>query len=234
MDLNLALLFNAFDFSFDEAASAEDLQYLEDLISGGYYTVSLGSKYKSESYSVNGGGTYKFGNHCKLDFSLGYNYAKNDVTQKYSDPETGVTVSDRKKTDGDAVIFLLKLEKIFSYTTIGIQANQTLGTNSNTGASYNQRYITGTGAYKFTRRFEGMIRISYNTYKEDEDDFGNEIDRTIWYLTSSLNYDYAKWLRVSLSHSYSYNKDDIYNSKVTRNTVYLSFVFKPLRPYIIR
>jgi len=228
---NLNFTYNKFDFSF---SGAEDTQFLEDLVTEGYYTGFFGSQYKMKNYNVSGGLKHTFPGDITVDLSLGWKYDKNDILQEITDPQTDELISTSKKADGDGITASFKTEKVFSLAKINFNFTCGTGSNANTGASYDQTQTELRYYYYLTHLLTGSVLVRYNIYKSDQSDYGFEIDRRILGITSIFSYNYSKWLSCSLTYSYTKDHNKISHNVTKRNTVFLSLVFKPLRPFIFR
>jgi predicted porin len=171
-----------------------------------------------------------------LNFSLGWRYVETERTSKTSDPETGEMITVSNKGSGSGGTFSLSLQKNFSHTSMRFKADQNVGTNPNTGGTYERRRFSISVSHELTHSLKGDISLSYHDRETDRDDEfgGSEIDRETYYVSPRISYKYNNWLTIAMSYRYSKDKDNRRNREYDRNTFYLQLNFTLLRPYIIR
>lgn len=228
--LNLNYDFNYLHFAY----SGGDTQFIQDLISGGDYTVNFGSDFKSKIHSLSGGLSHEFSNDSQIAVSLRWSHNVQEIKTETTDNATGEKISEKRKPSGDSIDWKITYEKAFTDTRIKFDIDQGTGTNANSDTSFTSRYLTTRVSHYFTRRFSGSLSFRYNIYHADGGDIGYKINRHILYVSSSFSYVWTRWLNVSVGYTYSKNHNKTTHSTTERNTCYVSLNIHPLRPYVFR
>ena len=233
-NLTLNFLFNTFDYKY--SGGSDDNDFLEDIIAGDTFELDFASDYEMDTYNISGGFDHRFSNDLKFDFSIGWRYTETETMGTTGDIRPEGIVYEKTKNSGDGITFSAVIEKKFIDTTIELKTTQNVGKNPNSGAAYEQKRFIARIKHEFTRRLTGSLSLQYYTNNTDgNDEFtNNKIDRNFYYVTTGLNYKYSDWLTVSLNYSHTTGKNNSRNWEVRRNTVYLMFSFRTLRPYIIK
>lgn len=231
---NLMGSYNYMRFKFGGKAEEGDIEFLEDLVSGGDYDVFFGSDFKSKMYSANAGFAYMFRKGSNINASLGCTRNIQNIKTETIDPETGELITETRRPDGNALNYNLGYIYSFSATTIKLNLKQSAGDNANTGASYRSRDLEFRFIHDIDRRLTGNLTLKYYRYHSDEDDFGFEIKRHILYIMSSITYRATRWLNISLNYQYTNNHNKNIGRRIERNSVFAALTFQPLRPFVFR
>lgn len=221
-------------FKFGGRAEEGDIEFLEDLVSGGDYKVFFGSDFKSKMYSANGGLSYLFGKESNINASLGCTRTVQNIKTETTDPETGDLITATRRPDGNTLNYSFGYTYSFSASTIKLNVKQSTGDNANTGVSYKSRDLEFRFMHDIDRRLAGNLILKYYRYHADEDDFGFEIKRHILYIMSSVTYRATRWLNISLNYQYTNNHNKNIGRRTQRNTVFAALTFQPLRPFVFR
>ncbi len=224
--------YSLFDFKFN-LDDEGDTDFLEDIVGGEGLELFFATDYELDNFSITFGFTYDFSNNLQLDLSGGWRYTKSERSNETIDPQTGELVADKAENSGDGGIFALSLSKNFAYTTITFKASQNIGSNPDTGASYEYSRLSLLINHDFTNRLKGRVSFAYIHRETDKDDeFGFEQDRDTYLIDPALAYTYSKWLTVQFGYRYSKNENNITNTTTDRNTFFLELRFKLSEPYI--
>ncbi len=232
--LNLSANYSSFDFTFGGEGTG-DTDFLEDIVAGqDSFELFFDSDYELENYNVSGGASHEFDKNLICSANVGWRYTKNDKTNRTVDAETGDIITTRTKTSGDSFTFSADLTKIFSRNELKIRVSQNVGTNPDTGASYENLRISALLRYILTNRLKGTVIFQYNLQNTDRgDEFGFEVDRDTYYVYGSLIYRYSRRLNIQLGYRYSRNENNISGSDRDRNSLFLGFGYRPQKPFIL-
>lgn len=231
---NITGTYSTFDFAFDGDLSTRDRDFFEDLIGSGDFDLLFGSKYKTNTYTVSAGFDHSFSRHFRLSASLGWRYTKNDSTSESEDVESGETVINRKRNSGDGVIFDLTLEKEFKRTRCMLSANHNVGTNPDTGESYEATRVLCSVTHPFTGQLRGSASVQFRHNESDpSDEFPSVTDRDLYTVYAQLSYACRQWMDISLGYRFYRNDNKLSSRKVDRNTIFGTITLKPLRPMVL-
>jgi predicted porin len=232
--LRLTGNYSKFDFAFDDTLSARDRERFEDLIGSGDLQLLFGSKYKTETYTVSAGFDHSVSRDLRLSASLGWRYTETDSTSENEDVETGELVRSRRRSSGDGITGDLTLAKEFGRTRLRLSANHNVGTNPDSGESYEATRVLCAVNHDFNGRLRGNLTFQYRHNESDaSDEFPSVTDRDIYSVSALLSYDWRRWLGFSLGYTFSRNENKIVDRRTDRNTVYSMISLKPLRPMVI-
>ncbi|MCX8125423.1 MAG: outer membrane beta-barrel protein, partial [Spirochaetes bacterium] len=231
---NLIGSYNYMRFKFGGKADEGDIDFLEDLVSGGDYEVFFGSDFKSKMYSASAGLAYMFGKGSNINASLGWIRNVQNIKTETTDPETGDLITATRRPDGNTLNYNIGYTYSFSGSTIKLGLKQNAGDNANTGVSYRSRDLDLRIMHDINRRLAGNLTLKYYRYHSDEDDFGFEIKRHILYIMSNITYRATRWLNISLNYQYTNNHNKNIGRRTERNSVFFALTFQPLRPFVIR
>ncbi|MCX8042752.1 MAG: outer membrane beta-barrel protein, partial [Desulfobacterota bacterium] len=231
---NLTSSYNYMRFKFGGKAEEGDIDFLEDLVSGGDYDVFFGSAFKSKMYSTTTGLAYMFGEGSSINASCGWIHNVQNITTETENPETGEMITETRRPDGNTLTYDVGYVHSFSTTAIKMGLKQNAGDNANTGASYRSRDLEFRITHDIDRRLACNLILKYYRYHSDKNDFGFEIKRHILYIMGGITYYASRWLNISLTYQYSNNNNKNIGRKVERNSVFASLTFQPLRPFVFR
>jgi long-subunit fatty acid transport protein len=109
-----------------------------------------------------------------------------------------------------------------------------VGTNPDSGESYEATRILCSVTHAFTGRLRGSASFQFRHNESDpSDEFPSVTDRDIYTASAQLSYACRQWMDISLGYRFSRNENKIIDRKVDRNTVYGMIEFKPLRSMVI-
>ncbi|MCP4628841.1 MAG: outer membrane beta-barrel protein, partial [bacterium] len=220
-----------------------DTDFLEDLVEAatgsedsdvfGQAANLVGYESEIETYNISAGFSLRPSDSITADFDVGWRYTESDQKNETLDPETGALLIESTSDSGDGLTSSLKLSKEFADTKITVDANQNVGTNPNSGATFENRRISLRTTHAFTPKLSTNLSLRYRLNDTDpEDEFGGEVDRDIFNLTASLSYRLNKRLSISATYLFSRNENKIRGTQTERNTFYIALKFAPQKPFI--
>lgn len=223
-----------FDFAFGGAAEG-DTDFLEDIVGGADgFELFFNADYEMKNYNLSAGIQHRFSETANVNLSAGWRYTKNDKTTENVDPATGELVTESQTKSGDGFTFSCDFTKKLADATLALKASQNVGTNPDTGATYENRRISLTGTYTITDRWRASASVQYYNQDADTgDEFAYGTDQDSYYGSVGLQYKYSR--RVSVSFSYGYSKTKYNNTgrETDRRTALLGVTFTPLRNYVM-
>ena len=229
---NLQARWNKFSYVFNGEAINDD--FFNDVILGDTFDLGFNSDYDMDTYEVSGGVQKDFNAHSIVSCTVGCSYTQNDATLRQNDPETEESLITKDSGSGDGLTFNLSLETEYSDYMFKFEANQNIGNNPNTGASYEQLRLRLRGRRQITERLAVICALRFQRERTDESEEFLQDRETVRYFSDfSLNYTFRRAV-FSAGYRVSLNQNKNTHKQTVRNSAYVMFTVKTLRPWVVR